>query len=256
MATKRKTYTYREGKIIDVEENHDGKYGAPGTGRVKKSKPTEEQMQRINHENKIRRCRQRLLEYFNPEDIFTTWTYEVRNRPQDMKAALDDFQKAIRTVRREYKKRGRELFWIKNIEKGTKGAWHIHLVVNSIGDETAGILQKAWRKGGVYVQEIKLSSKIYDEDFTKLASYMTKDENTREEKADGSYAKPRLKEASYSTSRNMPLKKPKTDRLMRWKKEVRPKKGYYIARMHEGVNPVTGYLYRRYTMIRITRKRE
>ena len=256
MATKRKTYTFRKGDIVDVEENHDGRYGAPGVRRTKKSKLTEEQMQYINHENKMRRCRQRLLEYFNPEDIFITWTYEVMNRPPDMKAALDDFQKAMRYVRRQYKKRGRELFWIRNIEKGTKGAWHIHLVVNNIGNETAGILQNAWKKGGIYVQEIKLSSKIYDEDFTKLAGYMTKDENTREKKADGSYAKPRLKEASYQTSRNMPLKKPKTDRLVRWKKEVRPKKGYYISKIHEGINPVTGYSYRRYTMIRITRKRE
>ena len=100
--------------------------------------------------------------------------YEVENRPPTMQDALKDFQKAMRYVRREYKKRGYEVFWIRNIEKGTKGAWHIHLVINEIGD-TVSIIQKAWTKGGTWSIEIK-HSKNYDEDFTKLANYMTKDE--------------------------------------------------------------------------------
>ena len=181
-------------------------------------------------------------------------SYEVRNRPPDMQAALKDFQKAMRYVRREFKKRGYEVFWIRNIERGTKGAWHIHLVINEIGD-TASIITKAWTKGGTWSIEIK-NSKYYDEDFTKLANYMTKDEHTTEEKKDGKPGKPRLSEASYSTSRNMPLPEPKVDKLRRWKEEPKPKKGYYIAKIHEGINPVTGYKYRRYTMIRLKRRRE
>ena len=37
MAVKRKTYRYRDGDIIDVEEYHDGRYGAPGEKREKKT---------------------------------------------------------------------------------------------------------------------------------------------------------------------------------------------------------------------------
>ena len=92
-----------------------------------------------------------------------------------MAGALKDFQKAMRSVRKEYKKRGKELFWIRNIERGTKGAWHIHLIVNEIG-ETASILQRAWTKGGTWSIEIR-NSKYYDEDFSKISSYMTKDEH-------------------------------------------------------------------------------
>lgn len=253
---KRKTYKFRREDVIDVEEYHDGRYGAPGQKRVKKSKATEDDIRYVNHQNKVRKCRHKLLEYFGPHDLFVTWTYEERNRPPNMKEALKDFGKVIRYIRNEYRKRGRELFWIRNIERGTKGAWHIHVVINDIGDDTAGIIKKAWKKGGIYLSEIKLNSKIYDEDFTKLAAYLTKDENTREKKKDGEFGKPRLKEASYSTSRNMPLKKPKVDKLVRWKPEPKPKKGYHISKIHEGVNPVTGYLYRQYTMIRITKKRE
>ena len=245
--TKRKQYRFRQGKIIEVEEYHDGKYGAPGCKREKRKKPTKEQMQAVNAWNKAKRCRWKLLEYFSPGDCFATWTYEVKNRPPDMKAALDDFQKAMRSVRKEYKKRDRELFWIRNIEKGTKGAWHIHLVVNEIG-ETASILQRAWTKGGTWSVAIK-NSKYGD--FTELANYMTKSEHTIEKKKDGSPAKQKTSEANYNTSRNMPLPEPKVDTLVHWKSEPKTKKGYYIAHIYEGINPATGYKYRRYTMIRL-----
>lgn len=110
MATRRKEYRFRNGKIIEIEENHDGNYGAPGQKRIKKKKPTEEQMRLVNINNKVKRCRHKLLEYFNVGDCFGTWTYSQANRPPDMKTALKDFQKAIRIVRIEYKKRNRELF--------------------------------------------------------------------------------------------------------------------------------------------------
>lgn len=251
MGTKRKTYRFRQGDIIDVEEYHDGNYGAPGKNRTKKKKLTEEQMRAVNARNKAMRCRRRLLEYFTPGDIFATWTYEVKKRPPTMKDALKDFQKAIREVRKEYKKRNRELFWIRNIERGTKGAWHIHLVINEIGD-TASIIQKAWKKGGIYITEIRNNAKLYDEDFTRLANYITKDEHTIEPKADGEPGKPRIKEASYNTSRNMPLPEPKVDKLLTWRKMPKPKKGYYMVSFYEGENPATGLRYRRYTMARLS----
>lgn len=252
MAVKRKTTILRQGDVIDTEEFRDGNYGAPGKKRQKKKKPTKEDMQKANAMNKARKCRQRMLQYINPGDIWATWTYEVKNRPPDMKAALEDFEKAMRRVRREFKKRGYEVFWFRNIEQGTRGAWHIHIVINDIGD-TASILEKAWDKGGTWFTQIR-KSKLYDEDFTLLSNYMTKDENTREVKKDGTLGKPRLKGASYNTSRNMPLPEPKVDKLVRWKAEPKPRKGYYIAKSIEGINPVTGYKYRRYTMIRLNRR--
>lgn len=253
MGVKRKTTVLRKGEIIDVEEYHDGNYGSPGKRREKKAKATNEQMQKINAYHKMRRARQRLLEYFDPGDLFATWTYEPRERPKDMKGALRDFKRAIGKVRKEYKKRGKPLFWIRNIERGTKGAWHIHLVVKEIG-ESGDIIRKAWPHGGTYLTQIRKNEKIYDEDFTKLASYLTKDARTTKTKKDGSLSLPRIREASYGTSRNMPLPLPKEERLVRWKKEPESKKGYYLLNVREGINPVTGYQYRRYTMIRLRRE--
>lgn len=248
----RKTSTYRKGDIIDVVECPDGRYGAPGMPRIKKKKPTPEQMQKVNHWNKVRRCRAYLLEYFHSGDTFATFTYQRRQRPPDMAGALKDFKKAKDYIRREYLKRGYELFWIRNIEKGTRGAWHFHIVVNTIPD-TGNILKGAWSKGFLHQITIRDDDEFYDEDFQKLAEYLTKDENTREEKEDGTLAKPKIRESSYSHSRNMQLITPEKDKLCRWKKEVKPKKGYYIARIWEGINPATGYKCRRYTMIRLNR---
>lgn len=252
MATKRKTTRLRSGDVLAVEEYHDGRYGAPGMPRQKKRKPTKEDMQKVNAMNKARRCQYRLIQYFTSGDYFATLTYKVSERPPDMKTALKHWDKLIRTIRREYRKQGAPLFWIRNIERGTKGAWHIHLVITRIPD-TAHILEEAWPYGGIYLTQLK-KSKYYSEDFAELASYITKSKHTREKKVDGSEAAPRIKESSYSTSRNMPLPEPHPEKLKRWPKEVKPKKGYYIARIHEGINPKTGYKYRRYTLIRLNRR--
>ena len=249
---KRTKMFLRNGEVIDVSEFHDGRYGARGEKRGKRKKPTKEEMQKVNARNKTKKCRQRMIQYLNKGDLFCTLTYKLENRPPNMERALKDFENFRKCVKRKYKKQGKPCYWFRNIERGTKGAWHIHLVINDIGD-TASIIQRAWKHGGTWTIAIS-NSKFYDEDFTLLASYMTKDENTVELKQDGRPCKPRIRESSYNTSRNMPLPEPKPDKLVRWKKEVKPSKGYYIARIYEGINPVTGYKYRQYTMIKLNRR--
>lgn len=134
MAIKRKTYELRQGDVLEVEEFQEGRYGAPGEKRQKKKKATKEKMEKANQRNKVKLARMRLMQYFNPGDCFLTLTYEKSRRPEDMKEAKNHFTKMMRKIRREYKKRGSPLFWIRNIEQGTKGAWHIHMVINEIGD--------------------------------------------------------------------------------------------------------------------------
>ncbi len=252
MGTKRKTWNLRKKDILYIEENHDGRYGAPGEKRKPKRKITPEDIQRVNSWKKEKGARLLLMEYFNPGDLFATYTFRPENRPPDKETARKWFMQAMNKVGRIYKKRGIPLYWIRNIERGTKGAWHIHFVINDIGD-TASLIERAWPYGGVYVTRIS-KSMCPEEDFKRLAAYLTKDENTRETKEDGTLAKPRIREASYSHSRNMPLPEPKPEKLKRWPKEIKPKKGYYIADSYEGINPVTGYKYRRYTLIKLDRR--
>lgn len=129
MATRRKTYKLRGGDVYDVEEYPDGRYGAKGKARQKKKKPTPEQMAAVNQANRAKICRRLLIEYFDAGDYFVTYTYKVEQRPKDMTVALKDLQKALRKLRPKYKKANTPFYWIRNIERGTKGAWHIHLVI-------------------------------------------------------------------------------------------------------------------------------
>ena len=184
-----------------------------------------------------KRCRRKLRAYFDVNDYFVTLTYRKDARPPDMKQAKEHFTKFIRKLRAEYKKRGHPLYWIRNIETGTKGAWHVHLVINRIPDADL-LIRKIWKYGRVTHQL------LYEKgEFRELAAYITK----------GPKTDPRLKEAHYSTSRNMPVPEPEKN-LILWKtwRKIRIQEGWYLdkASLCEGINPVTGYPYRTYTLLR------
>lgn len=230
--------TYMLGSTIEVEEYHSARYGAPGMPRRKRSKPTPEQMARQNRWNREKKVRRQMRFYFKPEDYFSTLTYRVDERPADMGDASRDLSDFIRIVRREYKKQGAELRWMANIEVGTRGAWHIHLVMNRIPD-TDVIIARAWAHG------VSINKLLYQRgSFAELAAYMTKTPETDR----------RLRETRYTSSRNMPLPDPEIKLCRRPKtftnRDIKVPKGWYLdkASIREGVNPVTGYPYRSYAM--------
>ena len=239
MAYTKKTMKFRN--ALEVCEYHSAKYGAPGMKRSKRKKPTQELIEKRNQYNKERTARWKLRTYFDVNDYFSDLTYRVDERPEDMETAKRQFQKFIRQVRAEYKKRGQELRWIRNIEVGTKNGWHIHLVINRISD-TDIILKNAWPYGAVHNQLLNEKG-----EFRELAAYITKTPKTDS----------RLREANYSTSRNMPLKEPEKKEYKHWKtwNKIRIPDGYYLDQesFHEGVNPFTGYKYRVYTLLRYRR---
>ena len=237
MAYKQKRYILRN--VIEVEEYHTARYGAPGQPRQKRRKPTPEQTEKINQRNKEKLCRRKLRQHFEINDYFTTLTYSKENRPSDMSEAKKHFRTFMRIVREEYKKRGATAKWIRNIEVGTKNAWHIHMTINRIPD-TDIILRQAWTYGKI------ISQLLYERgNFERLAAYITKTPQTDT----------RLRESSYSASRNLPVPKPKEKVYVRWqtwKEKPQIPKGYYLDKntIHEGINPVTGYKYRQYTLVK------
>ena len=237
MAFKKKIYRFPN--AIEVEEFHTARYGAPGEPRAKRRKATPEEIERVNRRNKEKKCRHRLRTYFDVNDYFVTVTYEKDQRPADMEEAKQHFREFIRVLRKEYARRGEPLRWIRNIEVGSRGAWHVHLVVNRIQD-TDIIIRDAWQRGRV------VGSLLYDRgEFRDLAAYMTKDEKTDT----------RLREASYSTSRNMPLPEPEEKIYHRWRTwptDPKVPEGFFLDKetVREGINPVTGHRFRTYTLLR------
>lgn len=234
-----KSKRWRFPNAIEVMEYHNARYGAPGMGRTKRKKPTREEMDKINQYNKERRCRHKLRQHFGVNDYFVTLTYRREARPPDMETAKQHFIKMMRKIRTEYHKRGCEVKWIRNIEVGSKGGWHIHMVINRIPDADI-LLRNAWPHGKAVLQL------LYEKgEFADLASYITKTPKTDK----------RLRETSYSSSKNLPIPEPE-EKVHPWKTwgKVRVPKGFYLESCHEGENPVTHHPYRMYTLIRIDRK--
>ena len=156
-----------------------------------------------------------------------------------MAEAGKDFSDALRKIRKAYAKAGYKVKWIRNIEVGTRNAWHIHLVINRIPD-TDLILRKAWKKGKVICQL------MYEKgEFKDLAAYLTKTPETDK----------RLRESEHDASRNLPLPEPEKKTYMHWKtwNKIRVPRDYYIDKdsVYEGVNPITGYPFREYTLLKL-----
>lgn len=243
MGYKKKEMRFKYAR--EVMEYHTARYGAPGQKRIKRKKHTPEQMEQINRLNRERIARWKLREHFDVNDYFSALTYRKEERPSGMSGAKEDFRKFIRIVRKEYKKRGMELKWMRNIEVGTRGAWHVHIIVNRIAD-TDLILKKAWKKGKV------INQLLYEKgEFASLAAYITKTPKTDQ----------RLQESHYSASRNLPLRDPIEKTYRHWKtwkdiEKVRIPEGFYLDKDSyvEGINPFTGYKYRRYTLLRVRRE--
>lgn len=233
---------YRSLNAVDYEEYHDGRYGAPGERRKPRQKATPEQVEKVNQYTRERKARWMIRLYFDIDDYFLTLTYAKDKRPDDMDQAKSDFEKFCRKVRYQYRKRGQPFYWMRNIEVGKRGAWHVHLIVNRITD-TDLIINKAWPHGRV---QYKMMYK--DGEFRALAKYITKTPKTDK----------RLNESDWSHSRNMPLPEPEKKIYKKWKTwgKIRIPKGWQLdpETLVEGENPVTGYRYRRYTLIRIQRK--
>lgn len=226
---------------IEVHEYHDAKYGAPGQKRQKKKKATPEQIARQNQKNRERLARWKLREYFNVNDYFTTLTYRKDERPESMEACRKDLQKFLRKIRKLYKAAGKEMRYMLNIEVGTRGAWHAHIVLKRVPDLDVA-MAKAWGHGKV------VNQLLYEKgEFRELAAYITKSPVNDK----------KLKDAKYSCSKNMPLKEPEKKVYRKWKTwgKVRVPKGWYLDKdsVVEGIN-LWGFPYREYTLLRIQRK--
>lgn len=235
-----KKKTYKLGSTIEVEEYHTTDARAPGMQREKKQSLTPEKVEKVNHQNKVKLTRRRLRKYFNAGDYFTTLTYSVDERPESMEEAKTHWQRFIRILKRAFEKAGQELRWMRNIEVGTRGAWHIHMIIKRIPDIDL-IISGAWKYGRV------VSQLLYERGgFADLAAYICKTPKTDT----------RLKESHFSCSRNMPIPEPKTKKIRQKSfigKKPRVPKGWVLEELVEGVNPVTGYPYRYYA---ITKEKE
>lgn len=235
----------------EIEEKHTGRYGARGQKREKRKKASPEDIRKQNQWIKERLIRRIIKWNFRKNDHWCTLTYPKGARP-NWKEIMTDVQKAIRKVRERYKKQGIELKYVYRIGIGKRGGSHVHILLNRFSTEETGtdvILSECWTKG-----HVNFRTTYEFGGYKELAEYIAKELEEWEPK----------EMKRYHCSRNLIRKDPEEKVIKRRSladkqgMPIYPKapKGYYVDpdSVKIGKNPVTGYYYRHYTLVKLDRR--
>ena len=227
------------GKTVEVEKYYTLRYKAKGVKRGEVINPTSEEQKDINLRLAEKKLRLRINANYGEGDYHTVFDYRKDERPDTKEEMREDIDKALRELRKEYKKQGKELKYIHVMEIGKKGAMHHHLVINHIDTK---IIQKCWTKGRVKVFPLDNTGQ-----YAELAAYLIKQTCKSKE----------LQSKRWNSSKNLIIPEPNKIIINKreWFRSVpTAKKGYYIDKnsVHEGISKFTGYGYLRYTMIKIS----
>lgn len=246
----RQTWEFED--TLEIEEKHTGRYGAPGQPRSRRKDPTPEDIRRQNQWKRERDLRRLIKWNFGERDYWVTLTYRKGERP-DHRVMMKHVQNMLAKVKRRYRKQGVELKYIYRLAIGKKGGPHVHVLVNRFANDQTGtdiILQECWSYGHVNIRP------TYDAGgYKELAEYIAKPLEEWEP----------LDLKRFHPSRNLVRREPKDNVIRRRSLADRKgnmryppaRKGYYVDpdSVRMGVNPVTGYLYRHYTLVRLKRRR-
>lgn len=235
---------YRMENSIEVCEFNSAK--VPGVNRVRrpKEKPTSERIKKNNQRRKQREAARMVEQYFNEDDLVINLTFRKEQRPEDMATAKQIFKAFANYIRKEYRKRYYELFWMRNIEVGPKNAWHIHVIVNRI-EGAEFLIKDYWRQfGGVFFQYLQ-DKRDQGED---IGEYIAKAPITCD----------RVVDTSWSHSRNINKVEGEDTIISGHAMTDKPRvpKGWYLDKesYYEGTNE-DGYPFRTYTIRRIKKRR-
>lgn len=231
-----------------VMEYHSGRRYPPGERRNGKEKPTPESVQKANARRKAMQVQRLILNNFDEGDKWITLTYSKEKEPGSMEECLRDISKLNRHIRRIYGKTETPYKWIRNVEMTKRGICHIHLLVNAVPGMDIGREIRTWWKDR-YGRIARIQDTYLDGAFANLAAYLSKTQRDEDGKCT----------SKFSRSRNLVDPKPDVKEYVRWNarakgewREIRVPKGYELVResVYEGVNEITGFPYRYYTLVR------
>lgn len=239
--------TWECGETLEIEEKHTGRYGARGQKREKKKEPTPEDIARQNQWKRVRDLRRLTKWNFNTGDCWITLTYQKDLRPS-WEEMMKHMEKFIRQLRTDYKKYGWTLKYIWRPQIGKRGAIHIHILISAYSNtetRTEKLVREFWPHGNPNMKV------VYDLKTGDLAEYIA----TPLQEWEPEEAK------NFHPSRNLIRKEPEKETVRRRSlidkqgriREPKPPKGYYIDEnsIEKGINPVTGYAYRRYILVKM-----
>ena len=204
----------KAGVTIEIRKYYSSRYQKAGIKRGKRKKPTTEEQWLINYREAARKLTRKINHNFHPGDYHVVLDYAPGYKPGSWEEMKEDIQKFLRLIRREYKKAGITLKYIRVMEKGKKGARHHHLIMNEI---PVKIIRKCWEKGRVHINPLDDTGQ-----YRKLAEYFLK--YTDQAVKDGELKK------RWDSSKNLkePEIKKKIVSKRYFKDSVKVKKGYYL----------------------------
>lgn len=239
--------TWECGETLEIEEKHTGRYGARGQKREKKKEPTPEDIARQNQWKRVRDLRRLTKWNFNTGDCWITLTYQKDLRPS-WEEMMKHMEKFIRQLRIAYKKYDWTLKYIWRPQIGKRGAIHIHILISAYSNaetRTEKLVREFWPHGSPNMKV------VYDLKNGDLAEYIA----TPRQEWEPEEAK------NFHPSRNLIRKEPEKETIRRRSlidkqgriREPKAPKGYYIDEnsIEKGINPVTGYAYRRYILVKM-----
>lgn len=206
--------------------------------RKKRGKPTSDAVKKNNDMLAIKLLTRLINLNFFPGDFHTTLTYAKVVTAEEANRQLDNW---IKRMRREYKKLGKEFYYIAVTEFKHQRIHH-HVVMNYIDFK---IINKQWKLG-----RIRCTPLDKTRNYRKLAEYLIKETQKTFREPDNSTKR------RWKPSRN--LKRPVVKRewvsvsqLFQNLDDIKPVKGYAIDKesMRKYTNPVTGLEHIEYQMV-------
>lgn len=240
-----KQIEYKAGATVEVIKCiPKGGRGKGGAGKAAIQKKTKEEIKAANMRQAARKLARKINANFKPGDYHLTLTYKTIPTAEEAKEAIGKF---IDRMRDRYHYRGYVFKYILVTEYKNKRIHH-HVIINHVNDgkkTTLDHVREIWKPKGNVRFVI-----LYDTaEYQGLADYFIKETEKTFRDEDSVTAQ------RYSCSRNLIDPKPKIklrDAVKGWKKEPKPRPGYYILpnSLYNGIDRL-GYPYQRYVMVKI-----
>lgn len=232
------------GKTKEVKKYYT-RVHKPGEKRIIKQMQTALSQEKVNIRKQVEGLRWILNTNFAEGDMHVKFSFKKEQRPDGYEELVKIKNKLIRDLRKWYRKEGIVFRYVYVLETGSRGAYHIHMVVKSINPK---ILKKCWDHGYIYITLLDETGQ-----YGKLAAYLVKEKGRKKmEKYGGK---------TYSVSRNMekPIIKKEIIRGRDFfREDVRAQKGYYVDKQMDvesaGVRKgftTDGYPFMEYILVKI-----
>lgn len=236
-------HTWYAGNTTEIHKTYSARYGK----RIQRGANINKTPEAVKKYNAIiaeRELRLLVNTNFTHGDYYITLTYRRDERP-DPQTARKQVDKFISNCRKMYKRAGKEMKWVA-ITEYKKRAIHHHLIINQY---KIGQIADLWPYGHPKIQLLDNTG-----DYSKLAEYLVKETC----KTFGEAGSPSKKRYRHSRNLKKAEHEVKVIKADAWRKEPKAKKGYQIVRdsVYTDVNPITGYPYQIYRMVKPPNRRK